>query len=730
MKKTFLLGIGLLLTGLVVYATSITTDVNSIQTKGSSDYVTNLEFNKIIGVLKGFYNVRISDTEYHIGMNGSPSDNVDLTVHGAMRTEPVASNINCNSTSAGTMFFNSTDSHLWGCNGTDIVKLDGVTEYDEFTCTAGAWTQGDTCFSTNYNSGNTYNPSDVVCASSIPNNDTCNAVACGEITDVNLQAAIVANLGLASWAEVDTAGLESIIILSANNQSISSMEGICKLKNIQILDLSDNSITGSIPSNITTLNHLTSLLLDNNQLSGEIPTGIGSLTSLRYLLLDRNELSGSIPTGIGSLTSLENLSLYDNQLSGSIPTEIGNLTSLTNLNLQINEFTGSVPSSIGNLTSLTSLSINNNQLTSIPTEVNNLTGLATFFLQNNASISTFPDGVYASTRLRVENTGLCCGNIDQTNIAICMDGGATCSTGCSEEITDVNLQNAIATQLGKSWASVTTADLEGITSFTAANKGIVSMEGICKLVNLTYLNLNHNPMTGSIPSSIGDLTSLNTLYLYSNDLTGAIPSSIGNLINLTKLSLGGNYLTGSIPTEIGSLVNLTDLNLQHNGFTEGYNGLTGAIPNSIENLVNLTSLVLDFNSFTGAIPSSIGNLINLTKLQLHNNQLTGTIPSEIWNLTNLSTLTLGNNQLTGAIPSSIENLTNLFTFGMEGNQFISIPNEISNLTKLAFFYLNDNPSISIFPSGVRVSNRFQIGGNTGLSCSAIDTTYIPTCIDY
>ena len=135
---------------------------------------------------------------------------------------------------------------------------------------------------------------------------------------------------------------------------------------------------------------------------------------------------------------------------------------------------------------------------------------------------------------------------------------------------------------------------------------------------LTYLN--HNPYTLpvqyiEIPSEIGNLINLTYLKLYVNDLTGEIPPELGNLENLELLSLSRNELTGVIPIEIGSLTNLEKLYLNDNQ-------LNGAIPSSIENLVNLEELLLHDNQLSGEIPQGVCNLIQNNNLNI-NNILTG-----------------------------------------------------------------------------------------------------------
>ncbi|XP_048434425.1 receptor like protein 27-like [Pyrus x bretschneideri] len=60
--------------------------------------------------------------------------------------------------------------------------------------------------------------------------------------------------------------------------------------------------------------------LSSNRFEGEIPAGIiGKLRDLHLLNLSNNTLSGLIPSSLGNLTALESLDLSGNQLSGSIP---------------------------------------------------------------------------------------------------------------------------------------------------------------------------------------------------------------------------------------------------------------------------------------------------------------------------------------------------------------------------------------------------------------------------
>jgi len=88
------------------------------------------------------------------------------------------------------------------------------------------------------------------------------------------------------------------------------------------------------------------LLLSNNNLDlGPIPPEIGLLSSLKQLDMSANTIAGSIPTYLGQLQMLETLNLSDNPLlTGTIPTELGSITTLTDVDLSgLDLVTGEIP---------------------------------------------------------------------------------------------------------------------------------------------------------------------------------------------------------------------------------------------------------------------------------------------------------------------------------------------------------------------------------------------------
>nr|POE46552.1 mdis1-interacting receptor like kinase 2 [Quercus suber] len=84
--------------------------------------------------------------------------------------------------------------------------------------------------------------------------------------------------------------------------------------NLLSVDLSYNSLFGTIPTNIVHLSKLSVLNLSYNQFTRIIPSEIGQLTSLHTFYLAANHMSGLIPPELGGLTPLRELDLSSNNL--------------------------------------------------------------------------------------------------------------------------------------------------------------------------------------------------------------------------------------------------------------------------------------------------------------------------------------------------------------------------------------------------------------------------------
>ena len=184
-----------------------------------------------------------------------------------------------------------------------------------------------------------------------------------------------------------TPGL-TVLVLHSNKFTGSIPLELCHLDSLQILDLGNNNLSGTIPrcfgnfSSMTkqsnssspfrfhnedfiyagsidtailvmkgveyeydnTLGLLAGMDLSSNKLSGEIPEELTDLHGLIFLNLSNNHLQGKIPVKIGAMTSLESLDLSMNRLSGVIPQGMANMSFLSSLNLSYNNLSGKIPS--------------------------------------------------------------------------------------------------------------------------------------------------------------------------------------------------------------------------------------------------------------------------------------------------------------------------------------------------------------------------------------------------
>lgn len=86
------------------------------------------------------------------------------------------------------------------------------------------------------------------------------------------------------------------------------------------LDLSYNSLSGSIPDSFGAMAFLQVLNLGHNRLSGNIPDSFGGLKDIGVLDLSHNNLQGFIPGSLGMLSFLSDLDVSNNNLTGPIPT--------------------------------------------------------------------------------------------------------------------------------------------------------------------------------------------------------------------------------------------------------------------------------------------------------------------------------------------------------------------------------------------------------------------------
>jgi PT repeat len=101
------------------------------------------------------------------------------------------------------------------------------------------------------------------------------------------------------------------------------------------------------------------------------------------------------------------------------------------------------------------------------------------------------------------------------------------------------------------WTGINCNTKKLVISLTLGNQSLVGSipRTIGLLTSLNkYLWINYNHISGSIPTSIGNLTSLTSIRFDHNSLSGTVPRTLTRLSKLKTLNVNDNYLTGSLPT--------------------------------------------------------------------------------------------------------------------------------------------------------------------------------------
>ncbi|KAF3325396.1 receptor-like protein 12 isoform X1 [Carex littledalei] len=281
----------------------------------------------------------------------------------------------------------------------------------------------------------------------------------------------------------------------------------------QVLDLSYNNLTGTMPPCLLENAELEVLNLRSNKLSGPLSQNISQGCKFRTIDLSGNRINGSLPRSLMNCNTLEVLDLGNNQIVDRFPFWLGNLKNLRVLVLRSNQFYGTISSMDVKMKTNESF---------FPT-------LKVFDLSSNHLRGIIPKIVFEKLKAMATSDALSPLFHGQYGY-------------------EYNYQNSI-TVVWKGGEMEITNSLSIFNSLDLSQNGFSGEipEVIGHLKSLDGLNLSHNALTGSIPSEFSKLQQLQSLDLSCNKLSGPIPQELTSLHFLSALNLSYNNLVGKIP---------------------------------------------------------------------------------------------------------------------------------------------------------------------------------------
>ncbi|KAL5802533.1 hypothetical protein ACOSQ4_030838 [Xanthoceras sorbifolium] len=517
----------------------------------------------------------------------------------------------------------------------------------------------------------------------------------------------------------------------------------CVFQPLESLDLSNCTLSGQLTSSqLLQFKDLLQLDLSDNSISGSIPESLGGLSSLRYLYLSNNKLNGTLSEI--HFTNLLNLQFFfasENSLTLKFNSNWVPHFQLEELHLRSCHLGPQFPSWLQSQKRLSYIDISNSKI---------YDSLPNWFWKSSFQINFLnlsSNQIYGKIPHLTEATHIKFRDLSSNNLS-----GSLPLTSSNVIVLDLSnnsmsgsLSHFLCYEMNKSKKM----------QILNLKSNLLSGQLPDYWVNWQYLfalNLASNEFTGKLPISLGTLGFLQSPHLQENQFSGTILVSLSNCRELKTLDVSNNELVGNVPTWIDLFPSMMILNLRSNK-------LHGLLPLELCRLSSLQILDIAYNNISGTIPRCINNfnamvaidqhyvhndiiygpkslnetfefgdysetfverqllvikgreaeysgILNLVRtIDLSNNHLSREIPIEVTSLRGLRFLNLSHNLLTGRIPESIGVMSLLESIDFSANKLSGeIPQSSSNLTSFSVFNLSYNNLIGKIPSSTQLQS--------------------------
>ncbi|PAN38650.1 hypothetical protein PAHAL_7G187000 [Panicum hallii] len=188
-------------------------------------------------------------------------------------------------------------------------------------------------------------------------------------------------------------GLEQLQVLDLSMNSLTGAVppgfGL-KLQKLMALDLSQNGLSGPFPEEIGKCSMLQRFEVHDNAFTGELPGGLWSLPDLRVIRAQNNRFTGRLPEFPSGQSRLEQVQLDNNSFSGGIPQSIGQVRTLYRFSASLNELNGSLPENICDSPEMSIINISRNSLSGTIPEFRSCRRLVSLYLAGNGFTGPIP----------------------------------------------------------------------------------------------------------------------------------------------------------------------------------------------------------------------------------------------------------------------------------------------------------------------------------------------------
>ncbi|XP_027927000.1 receptor-like protein 15 isoform X2 [Vigna unguiculata] len=504
------------------------------------------------------------------------------------------------------------------------------------------------------------------------------------------------------------------------------IQGLCsKLKNLEVLDLSSNNFNDTdIASAISELSSLKSLDLGYSQLPPTSILRLLTLTSLEILDVSYNQInnfSNEFLSSLSGLQRLKSLVLKDNELGGSLDISgLLALTSLESLDLSYNKINSFVvhQGSKG-LRKLEVLNLDNNMINGsrLRESLQPFSSIRVLSMIKNEIIGNITAGDFRDLK-NLEHLAL-------------------------------DSSSPLDTEFFKSIGELTS--LKNLSASNCKISGTLPPADWFKLKNLEELDLSQNSFVGSLPSSFLNMTSLRKLELSQNKFSGQLDSNIASLTSLEYFGFTQNQF--EVPLSFTPFANLSNLKFIYGDGNKVILDLQPSLQTWIpkfqlqelslhsttENdslplprflLLQRSLTKLDFTScrLEGVFPNWLfENNTKLTELVVRNCSFKGVLQLPSHPLTSMTKIDVSDNNITGQIPNNNISLIlpNLQFLNLSRNHIQgSIPPEFGQMSLLDTLDLSDNLLSGEIPKNIsRDGSKLKI---LTLSHNELDGPIFPT----